>query len=81
MLFDSMSRHVLFQLLVAAACDFFCAQPRASMREKVRCGTQLGGTIVVVVVSRVAAVLAVVAVAGGAVLLVTVRLLLVVVCC
>ena len=57
------------------------------MREKVRCGTQLGGTIVVVVlrvaaVLAVVAVVAVVAVAGGAVLLVTVRsLLLVVVGC
>ena len=35
--------------VVAAACDFLCAQARASMRERVCSGTQLDGTIVAVV--------------------------------
>ena len=34
--------------VVAAACDFVCAQERASMREKVRSATQLDGTVVAV---------------------------------
>ena len=35
--------------VVAAACAFFCAQARASKRERVRSGTQLDGTVVAVV--------------------------------
>ena len=42
--------HVTFfffvSVVVAAACDFFCAQRRASMRERMRSGTQLDGTVV-----------------------------------
>ena len=62
--------------VVAASFDFFCAQARASMRERVPSGTQLDGTIVAWS-GRVAKVVAVEAVAGIVAVLVTVHLLLV----